>query len=132
MTGQGTPADRALPTSTGEPARPQVEAGSPVEEVSAAVGQTVPAPEGLPKAPTGDLATIRVDARRDTTGAVYFRGRAYANGITIGEVKATSPESALAGATESIASKWRDEATGVVPSRGEGTPDKPQDSGSGR
>jgi len=133
MTGHGTPGIHGLPASTNDPATPQVEAGSFVERRGDSGNQPVPVQESRAvEAPRGDVATIRVESRRDRTGAMYFLGWAYINGRAIGEVRAPSREAALAGARESVALKWRNEATGIVPGRGEKAPDKPQDSGSGR
>lgn len=132
MSGRNDAAARALPTNAGDPATRQLGAGAPAEEGSSAGGENVPAPEGLGRAPRGDLATIRVNAKRAPNGSVYFQARAFARGIEIGEVRASSPEAALAGAKESVTSAWsHDGATGANTNQA-GNTDTSKGGGSGQ
>lgn len=90
----------------GATATPQ--SGSRADIQAAPTGQAaLPSPDEQPRAPVGDLVTVRVHevaqkGRLDT----FFSARAYKAGVEIGHVNASSKEAALAGGVALVQKTW--------------------------
>ena len=70
----------------------------------------LPVPDEQPRAPMGDLITVRVKevAPKGRMDA-YFSARAYQAGVEIGHVHATTREAALAGGMAIVQTAWANE-----------------------
>lgn len=70
----------------------------------------LPAPEDYPQAPQMDAATIRVHRIATSERRIpFYAGRAFVEGIAIGQVNASSRQAALAGAVAIIEARWQKE-----------------------
>lgn len=101
---------------------PHQSGGRAKDEAAPTTNDALPAPDEQPKAPSGDLATVRVkEVRIKGRMESYFSARAYEAGIEIGHVNASSKEAALAGVVALVMASWASTETAT-----EGVKDREQ------